>query len=93
MKGKRHIKVSSFSGISEFALDSDRWYSRVYIIVYDKIGSSWKSRRESFYLVTIDSDGCYLYIGNGDSDRLLVDVDRDITSWRSPLHIESIDGL
>lgn len=88
MKGKRHMKVSAFSGISEFAIDHKRGY--LTIIAYDKLGASWKSKRESFELIYFDHEGCNIMASRYTSSRLNVDRG-NVNDWRSPLQIDGVD--
>jgi len=76
MRGNRHKKVSTYEGISEFALDFRYYDACVNINAYNIINAdSWRKYRQSFVILNISYNGLNSKISGYKADKLHIGID------------------
>ena len=76
MKGSRHNKVTTYAGISEFALFYRYYLKAVDIIAYDIVRpNGWRQKRQSIDMINISKDGLHLRTSYYRQEHLCIDTD------------------
>lgn len=87
MKGKRHLKVINFGGITEFMIQ--RYWGGIEVLAYN-IRKMYESRRRSHPIISISTDGLSLAISSYSIGDLGIDHKYD--NYTNLLLIDGIDS-